>query len=149
MKIIPCLVAMTGILGGAAAVAAEQYCTWTVDNYAIDAPLCGLTGNPERGRVLAYERKKGNCLACHAMPIPEEPFHGTIAPDLAGVGRRYNEEQLRLRIVDMKEINPMTLMPGFYKNPDELVRVSKEFRGKTALTAQEVEDIVAYLATLQ
>jgi sulfur-oxidizing protein SoxX len=149
MKILPYLVAIVGMLGGVAAAADEQYCAWQVDNYAINAPLCGLTGNPERGRVLAYERKKGNCLSCHTMPIPEEQFHGNIGPNLAGVGARYNEGQLRLRIVDMKVINPMTLMPGFYKNPEQLVRVMKEYQGKPPLTAQEVEDVVAYLETLQ
>jgi sulfur-oxidizing protein SoxX len=149
MRILPYLVAIAGVWGGVAAAADEQYCAWEVDNYAINAPLCGLTGNPERGRVLAYERKKGNCLSCHTMPIPEEPFHGNIGPNLAGVGERYSEGQLRLRIVDMKVINPMTLMPGFYKNPEQLVRVMKEFQGKPPLTAQEVEDVVAYLETLK
>jgi len=150
MKRLPCLVvALAGALGAVTAGAGEAYCTWQADNYAIDAPLCGLTGNPERGRVLAYERKKGNCLACHTLPIPEEQFHGNIGPNLAGVGTRYSEGQLRLRLVDMKLINPATLMPGFYKNPDQLSRVSKEFQGKTPLTAQEIEDVVAYLGTLQ
>jgi sulfur-oxidizing protein SoxX len=65
------------------------------------------------------------------------------------VGSRYSEGQLRLRLVDMKVINPVTLMPGFYKNPDKLSRVSQEFQGQTVLTAQEIEDVVAYLETLQ
>jgi len=144
-------VTLAGALGAVAAGAGEgeTYCTWEAADYAIDAPLCGLSGNPERGRMLAYERKKGNCLACHTLPIPEEQFHGNIGPNLDGVGSRYSEGQLRLRLVDMKVINPMTLMPGFYKNPDELSRVMKEFQGKTPLTAQEIEDVVAYLETLQ
>lgn len=150
MKRLPYLVVvLAGVLGVVGVQAGETYCQWKADNYAISAPLCGLAGNPERGRVLAYERKKGNCLACHKMPIPEEQFHGNIAPNLAGVGSRYSEGQLRLRLVDMKVINPVTLMPGFYKNPDELNRVMKEFQGKTPLTAQEIEDVVAYLGTLQ
>ena len=149
MKILPCIVAVLGVLGAVTEAAGEEYCSWEADNYAIDAPLCGLTGDAGRGRVLAYERKKGNCLACHAMPIPEEQFHGTIGPNLAGAGSRYSEGQLRLRLVDMKVINPVTLMPGFYKNPEELNRVMKEFQGKTPLTAQEIEDVVAYLETLQ
>lgn len=149
MKILPCVVAVAGILGGVAAASAAEYCAWEVQDYAIDAPLCGLAGNAERGRVLAYERKKGNCLACHTMPIPEEAFHGTIGPNLAGVGARYSAGQLRLRLVDMKVINPATLMPGFYKKPGELHRVAKEFQGQTPLSAQEVEDVVVYLGTLQ
>lgn len=83
------------------------------------------------------------------MPIPEEEFHGTLAPPLVGVGSRYDEAQLRVRIVDIKQINPSSLMPSFYKHPDKLAHVSKDFAGKTVLTAQEVEDVVAYLKTLK
>ena len=126
-----------------------QYYAWTVEDFAISEPLGGLKGDPDRGRKLVIDRKKGNCLACHQMPIPEEDFHGTIAPPLVGVGGRYNEGQLRLRVVDIKQINPASLMPSFYKQPDKLNRVAKEFQGKTPLTAQEVEDVVAYLETLQ
>ena len=149
MKVHTCFIAVLGILGAVTANAENEYCAWIVEDYSISAPLCGLGGNAGRGRVLAYERKKGNCLACHAMPIPEEQFHGNIGPNLAGVGSRYSAGQLRLRLVDMKVLNPMTLMPGFYKNPEDLSRVSKEFQGKTPLTAQEIEDVVAYLGTLQ
>ena len=83
------------------------------------------------------------------MPIPEHDFHGNIAPPLIGIGSRYREGELRTRLVDIKQINPMSLMPSFYKHPDNLVRVSKKFKGKTVLTAQEVEDIIAYLMTLK
>ncbi len=134
--------------GTTTVVAAERYCDWEMKNHSIDTALCGLKGNAENGRKLAIDRKKGNCLACHVMPIPEHDFHGTIAPPLNGVGARYNEGQLRARIVDIKQINPMSLMPSFYKHPDKLHRVAKKFQGKTVLSAQEVEDIVAYLKTL-
>ena len=149
MKKLICIVAALGIMGAMPAVAGDEYCVWKVDNFSINKPLCGLTGNAEKGRTLAYERKKGNCLACHQMPIPEQSFHGNIGPNLDGVGSRYSEGQMRLRIVDMKVINPMTLMPGFYKHPDDLNRVKKKFQGKTPLTAQEIEDVVAYLGTLK
>ena len=149
MKKLPCILAALGMLGAIPADAGDKYCAWKADNFSINESLCGLTGNAERGRKLSYERKKGNCLACHQMPIPEEQFHGNIAPPLNGVGSRYSAGQLRLRLVDMKLLNPMTLMPGFYKNPDELSRVMKKFQGKTPLTAQEIEDVVVYLGTLK
>lgn len=151
MKKILSIVPVLGILTALPVQGEDkpQYYTWTVDNFAITEPLGGLKGDAERGRKLVINRKKGNCLACHQMPIPEEDFHGNIAPPLAGVGGRYNTGQLRLRVVDIKQINPASLMPGFYKNPDKLNRVAKQFQGKTPLTAQEVEDIVAYLDTLQ
>ncbi len=129
--------------------AASNYLSWKAEGDAIKAPLGDLKGDPRRGRELVKARKKGNCLACHRMPIPEEDFHGTIAPPLTGVGARYKAGQLRLRVVDIKQINPMSLMPSFYKDPDTLHRVAKPFRGKTVLTAQEVEDVVAYLGTLK
>jgi sulfur-oxidizing protein SoxX len=83
------------------------------------------------------------------MPIPEQDFHGNIAPPLNGVGGRYTAAGLRMRLVDIKQINPMSLMPSFYKHPDKLANVAKKFKGKTVLTAQEIEDIVAYLETLK
>lgn len=149
MKKLPCILTALGILVAIPADAGDKYCVWKADNLSINESLCGLTGSAERGRKLAYERKKGNCLACHKMPIPEEQFHGNIGPPLDGVGSRYSAGQLRLRLVDMKILNPMTLMPGFYKNPDDLIRVMKQFQGKTPLTAQEIEDVVVYLGTLK
>jgi sulfur-oxidizing protein SoxX len=125
------------------------YCDWQMKDYAIDAPLCGLAGDPGRGRTLAAGSHAGNCLACHRMPIPEEPFHGTVGPSLIGVGARYSSAQIRLRIVDERHLNPMTIMPGFYRDPSLANRVADAYWGKTFLSAQQVEDLVAYLATLK
>jgi sulfur-oxidizing protein SoxX len=127
----------------------EAYQSWKATDYSISAPLGGLKGNLVNGRKVAIHRGKGNCLACHQMPISEEEFHGEIGPPLGGVGSRYDEGQLRLRIVNMQELNPGTLMPPFYKHPDQFNRVSKQYQGRTILTAQEVEDVVAYLMTLK
>jgi len=127
----------------------EDYCHWQSDAFAIERPLCGLHGDPGRGRVLAADSDAGNCLACHRMPIPEEGFQGTIGPPLNGVGARYSEAQLRLRIVDEQQVNPLTIMPGFYRDPRKAHRVADGFWGKTLLDAQQVEDIVAYLVTLK
>jgi sulfur-oxidizing protein SoxX len=127
----------------------EAYQSWKNTDFSIAAPLGGLKGDAVNGRKVAIHRGKGNCLACHQMPIPEEEFHGEIGPPLMGVGGRYDEGQIRLRIVNMQEINPGTLMPPFYKHPDQFNRVSKQYQGRTILTAQEVEDVVAYLMTLK
>lgn len=125
------------------------YCSWQVQDFAIAAPLCGLEGNADRGRALAADSHAGNCLACHAMPIDEEPFHGTVGPSLHGVGARYSAGQIRLRIVDEQQINPMTIMPGFYRDPAKANRIAGAFWGKTFLSAQQVEDLVAYLVTMK
>ena len=119
-----------------------------VDEVSIPQTLTDQPGDPENGRAVAIHRKKGNCLACHIMPIPEQSFHGEIGPDLNGVASRYDAGELRLRIVNPKVLNPDTIMPAYYKN-DGLHRVLKDFEGKTLLTAQEVEDVIAYLQTLK
>ena len=119
-----------------------------VDENAIPQALTDQPGDPENGREVAIHRKKGNCLACHVMPIPEQSFHGEIGPDLNGVASRYDAGELRLRLVDPKVVNPGTIMPSYYRN-DGYHRVLKDFEGKTLLTAQEVEDIIAYLQTLK
>lgn len=125
------------------------YCDWQVKGFAIETSLCGLSGDPGRGRAVAADSHAGNCLACHQMPIPEEAFHGTIGPPLNTVGARYTPAQIRLRIVDEQQINPMTIMPGFYRDPKLANRMADDYWGKTFLNAQQVEDLVAYLATLK
>jgi len=119
-----------------------------VDDSSIPLSLTGQNGDPVNGRKVAINRKKGNCLACHVMPIPEQQYHGEIGPELNGVAERYNEGELRLLIVNAKVINEGTLMPSFYRTHG-YNRVHKKFKGKTILSAQEVEDIVAYLMTLK
>ncbi len=115
---------------------------------SIAQSLTGQPGDPIKGRAVAVHRKKGNCLACHGMPAPEQQFHGNIGPDLAGVASRYSSGELRLRLVDATIINEDTIMPAFYRNAG-LHRVLKKFKGKTVLSAQEVEDVLAYLMTLK
>ncbi len=132
---------------GAAAEMAKLV-AYKVDGYAITKSLTGKPGNAIEGRKVAINRQKGNCLACHVMPIPEQQFHGEIGPDLTGVGSRYKEGELRLRVVNPKALNEDTIMPAFY-HLDGLKRVNKKFKGKTVLSAQEVEDVVAYLVTLK
>ena len=130
-------------------LAADAYIHWQAEGLSIVKPLGGLKGNSERGREIVLSTDGGNCLACHQLPIPEEHFHGTVGPDLSKVATRLSEAELRLRVVDEKLINPLTIMPGYYRHPDKLNQVSKDFAGKTFLTAQQIEDIVAYLVTLK
>jgi sulfur-oxidizing protein SoxX len=115
---------------------------------SIPASLTGEPGDPGRGREVAINRRQGNCLACHLLPVEEQPFHGEIGPDLTEVADRLDEGHLRLRVVNPKVVNPETVMPAFYR-VDGLHAVGKKFKGKTILTAQQVEDVVAYLMTLK
>ena len=115
---------------------------------AIPQSLTGQPGDPVRGRAIVANRSVGLCLLCHSGPIPEERFQGTLAPSLAGAGARSTPAQLRLRLVDAARLNPDTIMPPYYRL-DGLTRVAKNFDGKPILTAEQIEDVVAYLATLK
>ena len=132
-------------LASAPAAALEAY---TVIGDAIPAPIGGKVGNIKRGRALVLDRTQGNCLICHQVPEPSEPFQGTIGPDLAGVGSRLDVGQLRLRLVDASLLNPQTVMPPYFRNQG-LRDVAPAFRDRPALTAQEIEDVVTYLASLR
>ena len=110
--------------------------------------LTGKKGDPQRGRQIVANRQVGLCLLCHAGPFPEERFQGDLGPDLKGVGSRLSEGEIRARIVDPGRVKPDTLMPAYYKT-DGLTRVAPAVRGKTILTAEQIEDIVAYLVTLK
>lgn len=129
--------------------AEQNFYPFKIDNYAIKNSLGGFTGNAQRGRKIVINKDKGNCLACHGLPIPEEFFHGTVGPPLHGIASRLNKGQIRLRVADEQKINPTTIMPGFYKNPKENNRVDDSFWGKPILTAQEAEDVITYLMTLK
>ena len=91
---------------------------------------------------------QGLCLLCHNGPFPEERMQGTLAPDLKGAGSRWSEGQLRLRIVDARRLNPNSIMPPYYRI-DGLNRVAALLRGKPVLTAEQIEDVVAFLVTLR
>jgi len=121
---------------------------YQVSGDAIPEPLGGLQGDAVRGRALVLDRSIGNCLICHQAPEPAERFMGGIGPDLAGIGSRLTPAQIRLRVVDESLLNPRTVMPPYYR-VDRLSRVAERYRGKPVLDAQQVEDVVAYLASLR
>lgn len=128
--------------------AAELVAYHIVDDTSIPEALTGEPGDPDRGREVVIHPQQGNCLACHEIPaLANEPFHGDLGPSLAGAGTRYTEGELRLRVVDPKVVNPDSIMPAFYKTKG-LHRVMPKFAGKPILTAQQVEDVVAFLLTL-
>ena len=148
MAKLTCLTAVFAILL-ATTVQADPYYSWQMKNFAINKPLGSLKGDAVRGKQISIAPEKGGCLTCHAMPIPEESFHGNIGPSLIGIASRLTEGELRLRVVDEKQINPETVMPGYYRHPKHFTLVAEDYEGKTYLTAQEVEDVVAYLLTLK
>ena len=144
-----------GVMSAAAPALADGHglvkytITGAEHEYAIEKSLTGKPGDPVRGRKLSINRKKGNCLACHAVTaLKDQPYHGEVGPSLDGVADRYKPGQLRMMIVDQKKYFPETLMPAMYK-VEGLHRVVKKFQGKPILTAQEVEDVLAFLLTLK
>jgi L-cysteine S-thiosulfotransferase len=132
----------------AAGMAAEPLQSFSVSADGIPASLTGAPGDRARGRAIVSNRQVGLCLLCHSGPFPEERLQGTLAPDLTGVGARWSEAQVRLRIVDAAVINPDTIMPPYYR-VEGLQRVAPAFRGKPILTAEQIEDVVAFLMTLK
>jgi sulfur-oxidizing protein SoxX len=130
--------------GPASAQALPPY---TVVGDAIPQSLTGMAGDKARGRALVVERSS-TCILCHSGPFPEQRFQGDLAPDLSGSGSRWSEGQLRLRLVDASRLNAATIMPSYYR-VDGLDRVGTLWRGKPILSAEQIEDIVAYLLTLR
>jgi sulfur-oxidizing protein SoxX len=120
---------------------------YTITGDAILESLTGAPGDATRGRALVLERTS-TCILCHSGPFPEEKFQGDLAPSLAGSGSRWSEGQLRLRLVSASRLNPATIMPSYYR-VEGLDRVAPAWRGKPILSAEQIEDIVAYLATLR
>ena len=128
--------------------AAQALVAFRVEGGGIPAPLTAEPGDAARGREAVLGREAGNCLLCHAVPGSGEQFMGNLGPSLAGVGARLTEAQLRLRLVDAQRAVPETIMPSYHR-VDGLQSVAAAWRGKPILSAQQIEDAVAYLATLK
>tara|TARA_B110000003_G_scaffold268207_1_gene297400 strand:+ start:538 stop:996 length:459 start_codon:yes stop_codon:yes gene_type:complete len=115
----------------------------------ISGSLTGLSGDPVAGKKVSTNRKLGNCLACHVNDdASAQSFHGEVGPELNGAGSRWSEEELRGIVVNSKNTFEGTIMPAFYSTQNG-VRTLKKFVGKTILSAQQVEDVVAYILTLK
>jgi sulfur-oxidizing protein SoxX len=147
---LACRMALAAIIASVAgqAFAQEQLRSFTVVGDSIPDSLTSEQGNAEQGRSIVVNRQVGLCLLCHSGPFPEERFQGTLAPDLKGTGSRWSEGQLRLRIVDASRLNRDTIMPPYYR-VEGLVRVAPALKGKPLLTAEQIEDVVAFLVTLR
>lgn len=120
------------------------------DDLAVTKSLTGAAGDPAAGREAFLNRKQGNCLACHKnADMAAEPFHGEVGPALDGAGSRWEPAQIRAIVVNPKKVfGDATIMPAFYRDTG-FNRTDKKFEGKTILTAQQVEDIVAYVSSLK
>jgi len=140
--------AAVGVLCSAAFAQTSAVQPFEVVGDAVPAALGQLKGDAARGRAIVGNRQVGLCLLCHTGPFPEERAQGNLAPDLAGAGARWSEGQLRLRIVDARRFNPATIMPSYHRI-DGLTRVGPAWRGLPVLSAQQVEDVVAFLRTLR
>ena len=141
-------VAVAMVLALAGTARAEELRPYQISGGAIAASLTGAPGDAARGRAIVLNRTVGLCLLCHSGPFPEERFQGNLAPDLSGTGARWSIGELRLRMVDSHKLNADTIMPAYYA-VDGLNRVAPAFRGKPLLTAGQIEDVVAFLATLR
>jgi L-cysteine S-thiosulfotransferase len=135
------------VLGLPCVASAQALRTYVVVGDAIPESLTGAPVDAARGRALVLERTS-TCILCHSGPFPEVKFQGDLAPSLAGAGGRWSQGQLRLRLVDAISLNPATIMPSYYRL-EGLVRVGAAWRGKPILSAEQIEDMVAYLASLR
>ena len=113
----------------------------------IPQPLTSIAGDIERGQMIFSDRDQGHCVLCHVVNGLGVPFQGDVGPDLSAVAERLDPAQLRLRIVDYQIVQPGTLMPSYYRTHD-LYQVGDAYQGDPILSAQDVEDLVAYLSKL-
>lgn len=134
-------------MAGCAPMMAQPLAPYRVVGNEIREPLGERRGDPARG-LRVMDSRDGNCVLCHAVPGSGQRLMGDVGPSLEGIGRRLSAPQLRLRIVDSTRINPQSVMPAYYRI-DGLNRVAPAYRGKPILTAQQIEDVVAYLAMLR
>lgn len=146
--LVTCVAALGWALSAPAGAAESALVPYRVENGQIKAPLAAEPGDPARGKSAVLSREGGNCFLCHTVPDAGETPLGNIGPPLAGVGRRLTAAQLRLRLVDSTRINRASVMPAYYRTKG-LRQVAPAYFGKPLLTAQQVEDVIAYLLTLR
>ncbi len=110
-------------------------------------PLTDQAGDPDRGREIVRDTSRASCLICHSISALPDRDQGELGPPLDGVGSIHPDEELRQRIIDARRISPDTIMPPYYAT-DGLYRVGARWAGQTIYSAQDVEDVVAFLMTL-
>lgn len=143
------MVAGCALLLGMSAAFAQDIVAYEVVDGTIPKSLTGTPGDPVAGREVMVDRRLGNCVACHTAGVfSDQQWHGEVGPPLDGVADRWDEASLRMIIVNAKAVYDGTIMPAFYRN-DGFNRVAPKFAGKTIMSAQQVEDVVAYLMTLK
>lgn len=145
----------SAILAGAAYAGAPAPAEVEYADGAIAASLTGVPGDPANGKMIVGSKKHGNCVACHAAEaLSDVQWHGEVGPPLDGAGSRWTEAELRGIVADAKMTFDGTVMPSFYKDSG-YVRPGDAFTGKAAkelkplLSAQQIEDVVAFLMTLK
>lgn len=131
------------VIAVAATAAVAQVANYKVEGDGIPKPLTNTAGSATRGKALISARGAANCLDCHTIR-KDKLEGGSKGPALDGVGAALSTAQLRLTVVDFARVNPRVTMPSFHKDPSLLAGA-----GKPTLSAQEVEDVVAYLGTLR
>lgn len=139
---------LCAVLAAGPGIAADAVVPYRADGDAIAAPLTPVPGDPARGRTVVTVREIASCTLCHAVPGAPDRFMGDIGPPLEGVGNRLTPAQLRLRLVDSTRINPASVMPAYHR-VEGLTLVAKAYQGKPVLSAQDIEDAVAWLSTLK
>ncbi|WP_171120740.1 sulfur oxidation c-type cytochrome SoxX [Ruegeria sp. HKCCA5463] len=154
LRLLTLVCAMTG---GAAFAADTDPKNVTYGEYgAVEVSLTGAAGDAANGALIVGDKSKGNCVACHAVSaLADIPFHGEVGPALDGAGDRWSEAELRGLVANAKMTFEGTVMPAFYKD-DGYIRPGDAYTGKAPtepltpiLTAQDIEDVVAFLATLK
>jgi L-cysteine S-thiosulfotransferase len=136
------------LIGNATIAQSSDIASYQVEGDSIPLALNDLKGDEARGRAIVLNRQKGLCLLCHSGPFPEERFQGNLAPSLKGAGSRSTLGQLRLRMVDSRQVNKESIMPAYHRTGD-LNRVAPTFHNKPILSAQEIEDVLAFVMTLK
>lgn len=150
-------VASLAMISAAGAQTASGNVEW-VDDFTVPASLTGVPGDPVAGAAVVSSRSAGNCIACHGnSAMPTVDFQGNVGPSFDGAGARWGEAELRAILVDAKRIFPESIMPSFYVSDlNRYIRPGNAYTASAAdpatfgtlLTAQQVEDAVAYLLTL-